>query len=477
MPTFAQTFGINKDQSQLDFVDVDPSRDLPLFIDPYVFGVSSGPWADTCNQAILSFFQTILDAIQARNDARVRQLLNHLGEPNETCLGVSSGRPAGRGIGGIQAGDIFERLQRSRAAQSGLLKELSECELFVDGIGPDKISDITTNIIRRQLIDYTREQCNLHGVELVGQLASGWLWDEAQRRWVQEYVELPVIAGRKIILVPKASVRWNLAFSHQEYYNKFVLEFLQAENLNQQTALVETLRGGRQRVTKRALKELHPLSKTFLAEFTEHNPEVLENYRTAIGVPRSVTNEELVKTFDEALFAGVLSDQLDQIRPGDNQATAFHDFMKGVLEFLFYPNLIYPEKEAPLHQGRKRIDVVFTNNSSGGFFYRRLIDRRSGARKVMFECKNYTKEMANPELDQIAGRFSPERGRLGFVIGRQFDDRTRFIARCRDTALDDRGYVIAVVDDDIKCMLSMVHRHQRSAIDQYLEGRFDELIR
>lgn len=408
MPTFSQLFGISKDQAQLDFVDIDPARDLPLFIDPYVFGVSSGRWAETCNRSILSFFQAALDAVQSGDDARGRGLLNNLGEPNETCLGVSSGPPAGRGVSGKLAVDLYERLKRSRAAQTGLLSELSECELFVDGIGPDKISDITTNIIRKHLIDYTQEQCHLHGVSLTGQVSSGWLWDETAGRWTQEYVSLPVVADRKIILIPKASVRWKLGFSHQEYYNKFILEFLQAEHLSQGTALVETLKNGRQRVTKKKLEEIHSLSKSFLTTFTEDHPDVLAHYRTMLGVPRSITDEELIETFDEAIFARVLADELDRISPGNEQAARFHDFMKGVLEFLFYPDLIYPEKEFEIHDGRKRIDLVFTNNASGNFFYRRLIDARSSSVKLMFECKNYAKEIANPELDQIAGRFSPQ---------------------------------------------------------------------
>ena len=124
--------------------------------------------------------------------------------------------------------------------------------------------------------------------------------------------------------------------------------------------------------------------------------------------------------------------------------------MKGLLEFLFYPHLIYPQKEFELHEGRKRIDIVFTNSASVGFFYRRAIDGRSRAVKVMIECKNYSKEIGNPELDQMAGRFSRDRGRLGFVIGRQFDYRERFIDRCRDTTRDGRGYIIALVDGILK---------------------------
>ena len=476
MPKLSQQFDIDKTQPELDFVDVDTDTDTHLFIDPYVFSKRSDAWSAKCHESILSFFEAVLDAIRTGDHARGERLLNQLHEPNETCLGLSRGTPSGRGIGSLQAEDLFDSLRESRAAETGLLEELADCELFIRGIGPDKISDITTNIIREHLIEYTQYQCELHGVELPGTVASGNLWNANTQRWENRYVRLPIIGGRKIILVPKASVRWSLAFSHQQYYNQFVLEFLQAEHLSQGTALVETLKNGRQRVTKKSLKELHPLSKHFLTEFSENHPEVLERYKRILGVPRELRDYELEEEFEEAIFARALIQHLAGINRGDHDASRFHSFMIGALEFIFYPNLIYPEKELEIHEGRKRIDIAYTNNSDAGFFFRRRSDARVAATKVYVECKNYMKEMANPELDQLAGRFSPVRGRLGFLIGRNFDNRERFIDRCRDTARDDRGFIVAMVDEDTVRMLEMIESGRRWEVDQYLEHRFGELL-
>ena len=476
MTIFSAHFGINKTQPQLDFVDIDTDQDIPLFIDPYVFSTKSDAWSRKCHETLLSFFQAVRDSIRDGDDARGRRLLNNLHEPNETCLGLSRSIPAGRGIGTHQAGDLYDRLRASRAAETGLLSELSDCELFIEGIGPDKISDITTNIIRRHLIEYTRYQCELHGIQLEGTVASGNLWNINTLSWENQFVELPVIGQRKIVLVPKASVRWSMVFSRQQYYNQFVLEFLQAEHLSQNTALVETLRNGRQRVTKKSLMEMHPLSKHFLADFSEHNPQVLEQYKMALGISPEITDRELEESFQETIFARVLINELSDINRGNQQASRFHSFMIGALEFIFYPHLIYPEKELEIHEGRKRIDIAYTNNGTVGFFFRRRAEARVNAIRVFVECKNYMKEIANPEIDQLAGRFSPTRGRLGFLVGRSFDNRERFIAKLRDTVRDDRGYIVALVDADIIRMLEMIESMRRSEIDEYLEHRFSELL-
>jgi hypothetical protein len=294
----------------------------------------------------------VIDAVRRGDDATGRALLNNLGEPNETCLGLSTGTPAGRGIGRLQADELYDRLKRSRAARTGLLSELSDCELFIVGIGSDKVSDITTNILRRNLIEYTQTQCDLHGIPLVGEVASGMLWDGAEHRWTNRYVSLPVINGQKLILVPKSSVRWKLAFSHQDYYNKFVLEFLQAENLKQYTALVETLKNGTRRVTKKSLKEIHPLAKDFLAEFTDRNPRVLETYKKLLSVSNGLGNAEIDDQFNESVFSQSLMEELPKINPGNASASQFHSFMVGVIEFIFYPDLIYPVKEDEINEGR-----------------------------------------------------------------------------------------------------------------------------
>ena len=97
MPLVSNYFRINKSQAQLDFVDVDTERDLHLFIDPYVFSKSNDAWSVICHEAIMSFFQSVLDAVRRGDDVTGRALLDHLGEPNETCLGLSTGAPAGRG--------------------------------------------------------------------------------------------------------------------------------------------------------------------------------------------------------------------------------------------------------------------------------------------------------------------------------------------------------------------------------------------
>ena len=478
--TFAQIYELGLEQPQLDFVDIAPDSDTPLFIDPFALSIRKDAWSERCHQHITHFFETTLNHIHEGNVDRARELLNGLSEPNETCLGISRGRPQGRGVSGKQALDLYDSLARSQAARSGLLEELAECDLFIAGIGPDKISDITTNVIRHLLIEYTQTQCELHGIELSGTYPTGRYWDLDEGEWRKKYEPLPIINNKTIILVPKYSVRISLAFNSQEYYSHHILNFIREEEIREHSSLVKVLKNGNRVVYKKDLKKKFPFSKEFIARFSENNPQVLSAYKklhTKLETQQgTLKNSDFDEELDESVFANALIISLADIAPGSDTADKYHSFMIGTLEFIFWPNLIYPRKEAPLHDRRKRIDITYTNAAQVGFFYRTHTAHQITSNLIMVECKNYSKNPSNPEIDQIAGRFSANRGKLGILVYRDTSDYDLLFRRCRDTASDGRGFILPIGDEQIREYLCLIADGARPAIDQRLDVLMTTLI-
>jgi hypothetical protein len=282
---FSEHFGLIGTQADFDFVDIPLDTDVPLFVDPYAFKIANDDWSIDCNNLVVDFFQCVLDCVRAKSHLRGKQLLKNLSEPNETRLGLSEYQPQGRGLGHHKATDLYTRLSGSAAATTGFLKDLSDCELMVPGISFDTISDIAVNIIRGKLITFTQEQCKQYGLP-VQRVPAGVLWNDAASRWESKYAELPVYDGGKLLLVPKEIVRYKLTVNHRDYYNEFVLKYLEQEHLSSNTALVEVLksgkRSGQRRVTKKRLKEEYPINKAFLYDFSKDHPDVLEKYKRAI---------------------------------------------------------------------------------------------------------------------------------------------------------------------------------------------------
>lgn len=430
-----------------------------------------------CGDYIRSFFSAVLEALVNDNGHRAIRLMSNLHEPNETCLGVSQGRPDGRGVGVDKAEKLISAIKLSQAFQSGLLSDLSEAELFIRDIGPDTISDLTTNILRKPLADYTKQQCDLHGIPTTPVNALPPTWSLETLEWESTELLLPIVEGRPILLVPKFSVRQNLSLNSQEFWNHHLIEFKRMEHLQNNTAgLVKVFKKSKERyVTKKSVKELNPLIKDELAKFVNEHPEVLQAYKDLKGARGALTNHDLDEEFDETLFAQALSERLGRIPTGGANASEYHNVVMGICTFLFYPNLILPVKEREIHNGRKRIDIKYTNSAQNGFFFRVLESVQMRALSVVFECKNYTNDVANPEIDQLQGRFGLTRGFLGFLLLRNIERRDWLVASCRDTALDGRGYVIALDDSAMHAMLNLVSNSNRNRIDAFLQAKLDEI--
>ena len=346
---------------------------------------------------------------------------------------------------------------------------------MVEGIGRDKISDLTTNVLRKQLAEYTKHQCDLHNVP-TQKVPLPPYFDEETRTWVSAYHDLPVSENGPILLVPKIVVRYDPAYNVSTYYHQFVLEFLRAENLAANTGLVQILKNGNRRVTTKDLKAQYPLTKTFLFEFSRNHPEVLEKYRAALEALEEERQEIELSREEESQIAHVLADALRATPSGPTDASRYHSLCISIIEFIFFPNLLYPRKEVEINEGRKRIDIVAENSAKNGVLYRLHANRHYPCSHVVIECKNYTREIANPELDQLAGRFNPNAGgKVGFLFCRNFEDRSLFIARCRDTHKAQQGLIIPFDDLAVIELLEVIETGGRDGLDPILASRVDEV--
>jgi hypothetical protein len=231
-------YELGRNQATLDFVDVDIKKDVKLFIDPRALLALNNELGNYCVGQVQSFFQTVLLCVKEERHDEAIGLLNILREPNETHLGLSQGESRGTALGDQSSVNVWEKLTKSQAAASGLIEDLEDTILFIPGISYDRISDITTNIIRDALIIYTQEVCAYYGIPVIQQVASGPIWDAESKKWKMEYTSLPLPDNEKLLLVPKALVRKTMHYDDDEYYRHFILEFLREKELNANSGLV-----------------------------------------------------------------------------------------------------------------------------------------------------------------------------------------------------------------------------------------------
>lgn len=471
-------FELNKTQAEINFVDVNVKKDLPLFIDPHFLSHREDAWSVSATSYIRSFFDYLLDLIRNDEIDQARELFRYLAdEPDETCLGLSSGEPHGRSINQTDIDTIFRNLVSSVAAKTGLVEHLQDAIIFVDGVGKDKLSDITTCIIRKKLIEFTQSQCALWGLPLTEGVPTGFYWDPVRRAWVADHTEMLVVDGKKILLVPKGIVSFCDIYTPYQYHQFFVLNFLQNEHLRLGTALVKKRENKQKKtvthyVTKDDLKEkVSPGDKEDLRQFTLKHPAIFRKFQAERNRPaRSLKNTEIadVEISDVALH---LRRQLVALPTGAADASVYEDLIKGLLELLLYPDLQCPQGQVQIHQGRKRIDITFDNAAQAGSFFEFHARHGIPCPYIMVECKNYTKDVNNPELDQLAGRFSPNRGKVGLLVFRSVADMGTLIDRCIDNYRDDRGLIIPLSDEDLLEGLNNICNGILPPLDQLLRDR------
>lgn len=191
------------------------SIDTKLFIDPFLLYAKEEGRFEGSHIEVIAFFNSIFKLIaQAKgNRASVlwRKAVDSLQFPEveELCLGYTGAGTTGSGSGRLLAGLVAQALWE--AIQSGL-KEITHFEevcILSEGIGADRISDITANLIRYRLAAYTNDICMHHKIPTDKIRYRHGIYNISEERWEPIEVELPrnLYNGKPILLVPRRYLR------------------------------------------------------------------------------------------------------------------------------------------------------------------------------------------------------------------------------------------------------------------------------
>ena len=482
-------YSLGISQPSLEFLDIDTAKDTKVFVDPHSFRFVDADWARECVALLQDFYDELIHAIRTGDRSRGLALLAWAGESDEAHLGLSVGHSQGSGIGPKLAEEIYDALATSAAVTSGIATDVEETVLFVPGILHDRVSDMTINIVRSELIAFTQRICVKYGIDLIPGVDSGPMWDRRSHSWFAAHVDLPIADTGKLLLVPRAVVRKRGTFDPDDYLSYFVLPYMQGIELERvDSPLIEHRSPtGKYRgaafVTKKSILERESEferkpAKVINTEITQEEPNLLELYRNSRSEKSEPPSHDDLASLTgseepdwDALLQAVL-----EVPAGSAGADTYHRAVQNLLTALFYPALDQPVREFKMHEGRKRIDIVYANLASQGFFSWLRTQAGVPCGSVVVECKNYNNALGNAEFDQITGRFSPLRGKFGLLLYRGFADRKDAVVQhFRDAALDDRGFVIALDDEDLK-VLVRGRKDGDESMFSYLLDRYREII-
>ncbi len=212
-----------------DWFDAILDVDTKLFLDPFmVFQEKVGFWAD-CHDALVKHFDRafILIAQGNRDSATLPYqkalALLEFPEPRELCLGYTAQGTRGAGSGAGYAELIGRAIVEAISRGLEHPRHFEELGILSEGIGADRISDITATILKSRLIEYTHQITKRHNLSVAAHTVFAANFDEMRQRWKSEEVLLPTnpANGGPYLFVPQRFLRKLPVLNAQDWWHDY----------------------------------------------------------------------------------------------------------------------------------------------------------------------------------------------------------------------------------------------------------------
>ena len=432
-------------QFEVDFVIPRVGTDLPLGIDPFLLYKSRDPVFSNLHARILSAFNNGVNAINQQREDYARYLFE-FPEVSEIGLGYTKKGKRGSGVGTLLSSLIVETLVDTPLLRERGISHIEEMQLVSIGIGPDRISDITANLLKEYLIGYTQKQCILWNIPVVKNVPVAHIFDFDSQKWFDGYFDLPLSPhdDPPMLFVPRRIVRALPWINYRDYFRFEFSAYLRSKRIR-----------ARQKETRGTSTQRHSprLPKPDVITVTRNEIERLDRFVAAKEATASAAQPSF-GYLDEpsvCLEAESLKDKLAHIVSGTDDAVAYQMLALEILNFLFNPELINGELEVRTIEGTERRDIIFTNDSDKTFWTH--LRNEHSAIFLMFETKN-VEQLDNRDINQAATYLGDRLGRLGFIVTRNqapAAQQKKLLSVYNDST--PRKIILVLSDQDLANML------------------------
>lgn len=281
-------------QVGLDFVDVDTSKDVKLFVDPLLL-------PDRFSYIANDFVKTVYKIYNLGNKSGALKLFSHSKECDAVHFGYSSNKSKGTGVSMQMLDQFFGYIYKSVDAIKDKLLTPLAMPIFVKKFSEDRMSDLLVSLLKKELILYSIEQAKLHGLKISEEVACFNYWDVDKHEWASfesQFVIAPKESDDEefLILVPKSIVSKRFLVNPSRYIS-VIFQHLQS--------LEEYQRANGTPKTKKELRESEIVAnyqkdkeKSYILEKTLASPEYYEAYyddSIRFNDSKSLTDEELIE--------------------------------------------------------------------------------------------------------------------------------------------------------------------------------------
>ena len=207
---FSDFFDVDKEKlEEYGAFNISLINDLPLFIDPFLLFNSENARYKELHNEIIDYVVFLKSISKNQLDAGLIKSLFTFHEVKQNWLGYSKNGNKGRGLGpkfakalNINLSTIFKDFGEEEIAESSHFEKLS---LIDTGIGRDSVSDFTTNLIKKFLIEYTESFAvkNISPSKLKRHAVNKIKFNKFTKTWSSGSYMLPTYNNDFVLLTPK----------------------------------------------------------------------------------------------------------------------------------------------------------------------------------------------------------------------------------------------------------------------------------
>ena len=438
-PRLTDYHGVYVEQASLDFAIPVFDEDIPLYLDPFLLWNSPSQQDQSLHTSLINAFNHLGELMRTGDESKAVEILITASECDEVGLGSSANR-TGKRIGRSKAEEILRVFEAIPEYKHSGFRHFEEIQFFVAGISKDRISDIACNFLKSFLIDFTIDQCKIHGIPTQVCVIDN-IYDYRSNQFVSsEKAEAPINPsnGKPLIFVPKRWLRFTPWISYDDYFH-------------------------------------HHCPQDDIAHASEDldHVAVLNYNRQNYGVVNAYIKEK-ERTFEDChndpLFSQIpiisakrKLNLINKLPSGkvDNADREYEDAISNLFSSLLYPQLDFAAEQSRTESGVLIRDLIFYNNRSNEFL-RGIFDTYD-SKQIVFEMKN-VKEISRDHVNQLNRYMTDSLGKFGVLVTRNELTKAR-----RQSTVDlwsgQRRCIITLTDADVAQMVELFDSKQRLPLD------------
>lgn len=446
-PRLNDFHGLPFTQEEVDFAIPFLDEDIPLYMDPFLLWKSPSQQDNALHGSITNSFN-YLGKLFTKNEDEAITTLKEISECDEVGLGNSKSK-RGKRIGDKMARSILSTFEDIPQIQDNGFTHFELLQLLIEDFSKDRVSDISCNLLKSFLIDYTIQQCAKFSIPT--ESTEIQYFDNRKLKFIDEQVNLPVNPNTKecILLLPKRWLRFIPWINFEDFYDNYI-------------KISDRISAGK--VVPRAE----------ILEFNRKNYDQLQAY-----IERKQLEQKDCK--NDPLFSQipVLSSKrklssIKKLPTGktNNADQKYEEFLCPLLSSMLYPELDFAQPQSRTVEGVLIRDLVFYNNTSHKLL--KEIYEKYDSKQIVIELKN-TKEISTSHINQLNRYLNDEFGNFGIIFTRNKPPKNVY-KNTIDLWAGQRRCILILDDEDLDLMCQVYENKQRKPID-VINKKYIEFIR